>query len=247
MSLSVLFITEDQQLGKDISFYLQIGYPELAVAICNTEQKADKYMASGDYDLIIIDTPAVHSEILGFINKIRQYSNTLLLFLSEGETDIERAKGLEAGVDEYVSKPFSPIEFLARCKALLRRTKINNVLNQGLISVDGLTINLQTCEVYIAGQQIKLTPKEYKLLAELVQNQGKIISQRELLEKVWGPEYIGDYHLVKSYIYRLRGKLHNCNKPNIIVNERGFGYRIEQESNISASKWVISTNNLVLK
>ncbi len=140
---------------------------------------------------------------------------------------MDRARGLEAGADEYVTKPFSPIELLARVRALLRRTQRIGFKREHLLSMGSeLAINFSTHEVLVSGKRVKLTPIEYNLLAELVRNEGRVLTHHALLEKVWGSEYTNDPNFVKKYIYRLRSKLEpNASDPQLLLNERGIGYR----------------------
>jgi len=141
---------------------------------------------------------------------------------------MDRASGLEMGADEYINKPFSPIELLARVKALLRRTQGFGFKPERFVSIDGeLTINNETHEVLLsAGKQVKLTPIEYHLLLELVRNNGRVLTHSNLMEKVWGSEDTCDHSYVKKYIYRLRSKLEpDASKPQMLLTERGVGYK----------------------
>ena len=140
---------------------------------------------------------------------------------------MDRARCLEAGADEYVIKPFSPIELLARVRALLRRTKGVGFKPERLVSIGReLTINFTTREVSLSGKRVKLTPIEYHLLSELVRNNGRVLTHSTLLEKVWGSEYTDEYSFVKKYIYRLRSKLEpDASKPQMLLTERGIGYK----------------------
>ncbi|GAG99343.1 unnamed protein product, partial [marine sediment metagenome] len=166
-------------------------------------------------------------DTLDLVSKIREFSDVPLIILYEAETDMDRAKGLEAGADEYIIKPFSPIELLARVRALLRRTQGLGFKPERLVSIGGeLTINFTTREVILSGMRVKLTPVEYHLLSELVRNEGRVLTHRVLLEKVWGSEYTDDFSFVKKYIYRLRSKLEpDASKPQMLLTERGVGYK----------------------
>jgi two-component system KDP operon response regulator KdpE len=154
------------------------------------------------------DSSLSDMDVLEFVGKIREISDIPLIILSESETDLDRARGLEAGADEYVTKPFSPIELLARVRALLRRTQGLNFKPERVVSLGGeITIDLTTREVFLSGRRVKLTPIEYHLLLELIRNDGRVLTHNRLLQKVWGSKYTSDYSFIKKYIYRLRSSL----------------------------------------
>jgi two-component system KDP operon response regulator KdpE len=133
---------------------------------------------------------------------------------------------LEAGADDYIPKPFSPIELIARVTALFRRTHGFDFKCDHAFSAGKLTINFSTREVSLSGRPVRLTPREYGLLSELAQNEGRVLHHSLLLEKVWGSEYIADYTFIKKYIYRLRCKLEpDPENPRMLLSERGIGYR----------------------
>jgi DNA-binding response OmpR family regulator len=229
--MKVLIVEDDQKIINNISFCLDVGYKDVTfVPVCN-EQRALEIAQIESPDLVIMDSSLSNIDILGLIRKISKYSDVPIIILSEAETDVDRAKGLEAGADEYVTKPFSPIELLARCRALLRRCRKSANSADYLLSINGLTINFKTREVLISGQQLRLTPTEYGILSELVKNKGRVMPNNELLDKIWGTEFIGDPNLVKTYIYRLRAKLEPVNGRSLkIVSERGIGYRLVQNT-----------------
>ena len=178
-------------------------------------------------DLVLADSSLPDIDTLDLVSRIREFSDVPLIVLYEAETDMDRAKGLEAGADEYVTKPLSPIELLARVKALLRRTQGTGSRPERVVSLGGnLSINFSTHEVFLSEKQIKLTPTEYRLLSELVRNEGRVLTHRTLLERVWGPECNGDYSFTKKHIHRLRQKLHDDpGNPRLIQTERGVGYK----------------------
>ena len=181
-------------------------------------------------DLVMVDSSLPDMDTLDLVSKIREFSDVPLIILSDAETDMDRARGLEAGADEYVTKPLSPIEFLARVRALLRRTQGLGFKPERLISIGiggELTINFTTHEIFLSGKQVKLTPIEYHLLSELARNEGRVVTHHALLEKVWGSEYASDSSFVKKYIYRLRCKLEpDASDPQMLLTERGVGYKL---------------------
>ncbi len=225
--MKVLLIEDNQQVVKDISSCLQVRYPEVIVVSVADGQKGIEMVETESPDLVMVASALPDRDTLDLVSKIREFSDVPLIILSEAETDMDRARGLEVGADEYVTKPVSPIEFLARVRALLRRTQGVGFKPKRLVSTNGqLTINFTTQEVFLSDKRVKLTPIEYHLLLELVRNEGRVLTHRALLEKVWGSEYANDSSFVKKYIYRLRSKLEsNANNPQMLLTERGIGYK----------------------
>jgi len=186
--VKVLIIESNQRTIDDITFCLQTRYPGVKVFSAGEAKRALETVESESPDLVIMDSSVPRIDVLGVITGLRQFSQVPVLMLSEAETDMDRARGLEAGVDEYLAKPFNPMELLARCKALLRRPKTD--LSERMVSISDLTVNFTTHEVYLSGERVKLTPTEFALLSELVKNQGTVVTHRDLLQRVWGPQYV---------------------------------------------------------
>ena len=225
--MRVLIIEDSQQVVKDVSFCLQVRYPDIIMISVDAGRKGIDLIETEVPDLLIVDSSLPDIDLLSLISSIRDFSDIPLIILSDVETDMDRARNLEAGADEYVNKPFSPIELLAKVKALLRRTRGAGFKTESLVSIgDELSINFATREVFLSGKRIRLTPIEYHLLSVLIRNDGRVITHGRLLERVWGSEYTSDYTFVKKYIYRLRGKIElDARKPQMLLTERGIGYR----------------------
>jgi len=225
--VKVLVIEDSRQVVRDISFCLQIRYPDVVVVSVTEGQKGIELVEAESPDLVMVASSLPDTDTLDLISKIREFSDVPLIILSEAETDIDRARDLEAGADEYITKPFSPVELLAQVRALLRRTQGLGFRTESTISIGTeLTINFSTHEVFLWDKQVKLTPTEYDILSQLVRNEGRVLTHHALLEKVWGSDYTDDHSYVKKYIYRLRSKLeHDASKPQMLVTERGIGYR----------------------
>ncbi|MFC1948172.1 winged helix-turn-helix domain-containing protein [Chloroflexota bacterium] len=227
--MKTLIIDDDLISIKDVSFCLQARYPD--IEIISAEQAIRGIELSGTEfpDLIVMGSSLPDMPTTDIIEQIRENSDAALIVLAEGQTGIERAEELESGADDYIIKPFSPIEFLAKVTALLRRIKGFGFRPHRRVSINGLIIDFSTREVFISGERLKLTPTEYNLLIELVKNEGKVITHNTLLEKIWGSEYINDPSFIKKYVHRLRSKIEpDAGNPRMIINERGIGYRFER-------------------
>jgi two-component system KDP operon response regulator KdpE len=224
--MKVLIIEDDQQVINNIAFCLAVRYPEVVTASSPRWQKALELIETGLPDLIIISSSLPGIKITDIISQMRRFCTVPLLVLIEGESDIDRAMVLEAGADDYIHKPFSPIELVARVTALFRRAYRLGFKHDHTLSAGQLTINFNTHDVSLSGRTVRLTPHEYSLLTELAQNEGRVLTHSLLLEKVWGPEYTGDHAFIKKYIYRLRCKLElDPENPRMLLCERGIGYR----------------------
>lgn len=226
--MKFLIIDDNQQIIRDLTLCLQVRYPQSIIISANDGEKGLEMLETETPDLVMVNSSLSDVEILDLISRIREFSDVPLIILSEAETDMDRARGLEAGADDYVTKPFNPIELLAKIKALFRRTLGTGFTpERDVYSTGKITINLATHEVLFSDKQIKLTPTEFRLLLELAKNEGRVLTHRRLLERVWGPEYSGDFSFTKRYIHRLRHKLgDDPDNPLIISTERGVGYKL---------------------
>ena len=224
--MKVLVIGQDQEVVKNISFCLQLRWPDAIIVSAAEGSEGIGLVEAEAPDLVMADFSVPDMNGLDLVGKIREFSDVPLIVLA-GESEMDRAKALEAGADDYITRPFSPIDVLAKVRALLRRAYAVGFQRNHMPFVSGdLTINFAAHEVFLSGQPVKLTPHEYDLLLQLVRSEGKVLTHRTLLDKVWGPEYAEDFSFVKKYIYRLRQKLNDdADHPQMILTERGIGYR----------------------
>lgn len=225
--MKVLLIEHNRQVIKHLSLCLHIRYPDATIVAVAEGQRGTDMVESEAPDLVMVASSLPDTDSLDLVRKIREFSDVPLIILFEGENDMDRASGLEAGADEYVTKPLSPIDLLAKVNAVLRRTHKLGFRQVHEVSMgEKFFINFATHEVLVSGKPVKLTPTEYTLLSELVRNEGRVLTHHVLLEKVWGSEYADDHSFVKKYMYRLRSKLESdVRKPQMFVAERGIGYK----------------------
>lgn len=186
-------------------------------------------LAAAPPDLAVLDVTMPGIDGFTLTQRIREISNLPVIMLTAMSEQSQKVHGLEIGADDYLTKPFDPDELLARIRALLRRAQSAGPLEENnLITAGDLTIDLARRKVERDGEQIKLTPTEYKLLQALAQQAGKVIAHTDLLSKVWGPEYKDDTDYLWVYIRYLRQKLEkDPSNPKYIVSVPGFGYRFE--------------------
>ncbi|AGC69706.1 Two component transcriptional regulator, winged helix family [Thermoclostridium stercorarium subsp. stercorarium DSM 8532] len=178
-------------------------------------------------DLILLDIMLPEYDGFTVCKKIRQTLNTPILMLTAREEEVDKVLGLELGADDYITKPFSPRELMARVKANLRRVADDNkqVTQNEVIVCGDLTIDVNRYEVRRGSDVIELTLREFELVKFLASQKGQIFTRENLLEKVWGYEYYGDVRTVDVTIRRLREKLEKIpSKPEYILTKRGVGY-----------------------
>lgn len=179
-------------------------------------------------DLIILDLMLPELDGLSVCRMLRRDSNVPIIMLTARGTEMDRIAGLETGADDYVVKPFSLGELLARVRASLRRARADNRTLTTKLAAGNLSLDLLARRTYLDQGELKLTHREFDLLAELMRNQGAVLSRDLLLNRVWGYDYVGDSHTVDVHIRWLREKIEaDPSAPKRITTVRGVGYRFE--------------------
>ena len=179
-----------------------------------------------DYDLIILDIMMPEMDGFTFCKKLREEKKTPVIMLSALGAEYDKLMGFELGIDDYVVKPFSPRELMARVKAVLARNPSGRPKDE--IVIQGIRMDVLSHEVYVDGVKTELTAKEYELLSYLIQNKGIALTRENILNAVWGYDYFGDDRTVDWQIKLLRGKLGPYRK--CIVTLRGTGYRFDEKA-----------------
>lgn len=193
-------------------------------------QEALRAFFSNQPNLVILDISMPKLSGYEVCQRIREMSNTPIIILTALGREQDIVKGLDLGADDYLTKPFRMGELLARIRANLRRVHTESEADTTTYSDDYMSIDLDARRVAIRGEIIKLTPTEFKLLAILVKNKGRLLEFRQLLEGVWGFEYIDDIDYLRVYIWYLRRKLEpDPQNPIYILNELNTGYRFEPQ------------------
>lgn len=225
--MKVLVIEDDPEIIESVGLCFELRWPGATVVSASAGEKGLELAETELPDVIIQDLGLPDMDGLEVLRKIRNFSNVPVIILTVRGEEIDKVKGLEMGADDYVVKPFAPAEFLARIKAVMRRSQMSEPKTGEKPFVRGkLKIDFGTREVSIGDRLIKLTPSEYNLLCELARNEGKVLSNQMLLERVWGPEYTAETEYIKVYIQRLRDKLEEePGNPKMLISERGIGYK----------------------
>ncbi len=181
---------------------------------------------TNDYDLIIMDIMMPRLDGYSAVREIRKTKQIPVIMLSARSEEYDKLFGFELGVDDYVTKPFSPKELLARIRAVIKRASVPEKTDEkDILTFEGLRIDMKGREVIVDGKPSAMTPKEYDLLFYLVRNKGIALSREKLLEEVWGYDFYGDDRTVDTHIKMLRNSLGDYRK--FIVTLRGMGYKFD--------------------
>ena len=219
--LKILVVDDEARMRKLVKdFLIKSKFDVLEAG--DGEEVVDKFYENKDVALIILDVMMPKMDGWEVVREIRKYSQVPIIMLTAKSDEKDELLGFELGVDEYISKPFSPKILVARVEAILRRT---NQLDDGDIEVGGIYINQSAHEVKIDGEPIELSFKEFELLTYFVTNQGVALSRERILNNVWNYDYFGDARTIDTHVKKLRSKLGK--KGEYIKTIWGMGYKFE--------------------
>lgn len=228
----ILIVEDDPSIAELEKDYLEVDGFE--VSICPDGLKALTLIKENDYDLLIIDIMLPVIDGLEILRRIRDDKEIPLLLVSAKKEEIDKIKGLSLGADDYITKPFSPGELVARVKAHLGNyERLKQIVQAGVkkydtsvLSIRGLRIEKDARRVYINGREVNLAHKELDLLLYLAQNPNRVFDREELFERVWGMDSLGDSATVTVHIARIREKIEtNPSNPQYVETVWGAGYR----------------------
>ncbi len=219
----VLIIDDENPIRRLLKVALEAHGYEVAGAASG--QQGLQQAALLHPDLVILDLGLPDLDGLEVIKRLREWSRVPIIILSVREQEDDKIKALDAGADDYVTKPFGMGELLARMRAALRHAAQNG--DEPVLTVGGLTVDLARRLVTVEGREVKLTPTEYELLKNLALNAGRVMTHRQLLRTIWGPGYQEETHYLRVYIGQLRRKIEpDPTRPRYIITEPGVGYRL---------------------
>ncbi|MGN0341262.1 MAG: response regulator transcription factor [Roseburia sp.] len=228
--MNILVCDDDKEIVEAIEIYLQ--QEGFMVYKAYDGEQAITILKQQDIQLLIIDVMMPKLDGIRATLKIRENSAIPIIILSAKSEDADKILGLNIGADDYVTKPFNPLELVARVKSQLRRyTQLGNALepNEAIYQVGGLVINDDLKEVTVDGELVKMTPIEYNILLFLMKNQGKVFSIQQIYESIWNEEAIGADNTVAVHIRHIREKIEiNPKEPRYLKVVWGVGYKIEK-------------------
>ena len=184
-------------------------------------------------DLVLLDIMLPDMDGYAICRRIREFSQVPVIMVTAKGNDEEKVLGLDAGADDYVTKPFSSGELVARVRAVLRRTTLRDEQAGTVLCSSDLVIDFGRHRVSMGGQEVNLTATEYRLLSYLAHNAGRVVTPDQVLERVWGEEYIGENHVLQVSIARLRHKLRDdARSPTYIMTRPGIGYMMMEQARV---------------
>lgn len=219
----ILIVDDEINIRRVVKEYAEFEGYEVFEA--ENGMQAVEMVKSNDYDLIVMDIMMPKLDGFSTCKEIKKYKTIPVIMLSARGEEYDKLFGFELGIDDYVVKPFSPKELMARIKVALKRNSAKEDNTPGKIIFEGLEIDIAGREVYVDGQKASMTPKEYDLLFFLVKNKNLALTRDKLLEEVWGYDFFGDDRTVDTHIKMLRNSIGPYRK--FIVTLRGMGYKFE--------------------
>lgn len=225
-TMSTILVVEDEESVRElVRMYLE--NEGFRVETASDGEEALNKVKANTPDLIILDIMLPKFDGWTVCREVKKSSNVPIIMLSARTEEFDRVLGLELGADDYIPKPFSPREMVARVRAVLRRTSASPEATGRVITYRDLTIDRDANRVVIRDKEVAMTPREFELLWFLACHPGRVYSREQLLEEVWGYEYLGDGRTVDTHIKRLREKLHADGEVTYIKTVWGRGYKFE--------------------
>jgi two-component system KDP operon response regulator KdpE len=226
---TILLIEDERQMRR----FLRVTLQSESYNVIEAETAVDglSQTAMRNPDIVLLDLGLPDMDGLDVIKKLREWSAVPVIIISAREQEGDKIKALDGGADDYLTKPFSVGELLARIRVALRHAAPKNKdLRESVYVADDLKIDFLKRQVHIGTREVHLTPIEYRLLTVLVRNAGRVMTHRQVLKEVWGPSYIEQTHYLRVFMNQLRRKIEaDSTRPRFLLNEPGIGYRFKTD------------------
>jgi two-component system KDP operon response regulator KdpE len=225
----ILLIEDEPQMRRFLRITLQTQGYRLAEAATGSDGLAQA--AARNPDVVLLDLGLPDIDGLEVTTRLREWTATPIIVISAREQEQDKVKALDAGADDYLTKPFSAGELMARIRVALRHAfRQRSGKTEPVFEHEGLRVDLAQRRVFVRDQEVHLTPIEYKLLMVLIRHAGKVVTHRQLLLEVWGPGQVGEVQYLRVYMTQLRHKLEvDPARPKFFLNEPGVGYRLQYD------------------
>lgn len=225
----ILLIEDESQMRRFLRITLQSQGYRLVEAV--TAQEGLIQATTRNPDVVLLDLGLPDLDGLEVAKRLREWTQTPIIVISAREQELDKVKALDAGADDYLTKPFNAGELLARIRVALRHASRRNAGQQEPVFVlQNLRVDLSQRQVFVDDEEVHLTPNEYKLLTVLIRHAGKVITHSQLLKEVWGPAHVNEVQYLRVYMTQLRHKLEiDPARPRFLMNEPGIGYRLKYD------------------
>ena len=232
-NIRLLVVDDEDRIRRLLKMYLE--REDYVIDEAANGNEALELALANDYDAILLDLMMPEKDGIEVCRELREKKATPVIMLTAKGEEVNRVQGFEAGTDDYIVKPFSPREVVARVKALLRRVDMLNMASEKkeddseCMTIAKLKIYFERYEAYLGDEMLELTPKEFELLAYLAKNKSRILTRDQLLNVIWNYDFVGDTRIVDVHISHLREKIEqDTKKPVYIKTVRGLGYKLEE-------------------
>jgi DNA-binding response OmpR family regulator len=226
MTMKLLIAEDTPEIARAVAYGARLTWPDCRVTIAGSGAEALARFEEEQPDLVVLDVQMPPPDGLEVCGRIRERSSVPILMLTVRDTTLDKVQALDLGADDYLTKPFDHLELLARLRALVRRSGMQAEAPAPRFAEGNLTLDFAAQEVRVGGEEVRLTPTEYRLLEVLVRRRGAVVPHQVLLQEVWGPDYIADPQYLKVFMRRLRNKLgDDPEQPRYIQTVWGTGYR----------------------
>ncbi len=223
----ILIVEDEASFSEALEFLL--GKEGFSIVTAATGTEALRKFEQGGIDLVLLDLMIPELSGIEVCRQIRAKSKIPIIMLTAKDSEVDKVVGLEIGADDYVTKPYSSRELVARIRAVLRRNGNDEIEStSGLLTVGGVKMDVDRHQVSVNGSAISLPLKEFELLEFLMRNAGRVLTRMQLIDRVWGSDYVGDTKTLDVHIKRLRAKIEtDPANPTVIQTVRGLGYKME--------------------
>ncbi len=223
----ILIVEDEASFSEALEFLL--GKEGFSVVVADNGADAVRKFDQGGIDLVLLDLMLPEVSGTEVCRQIRAKSRVPIIMLTAKDSEVDKVVGLEIGADDYVTKPYSSRELIARIRAVLRRNSGEGMESEpGVMTVSGVRMDVDRHQVSVNGIAVSLPLKEFELLEFLMRNAGRVLTRMQLIDRVWGSDYVGDTKTLDVHIKRLRAKIENDPaNPTLIQSVRGLGYKME--------------------
>jgi len=222
----VLIVEDEPSLSEPLAFLLEREGYQPTIAADGLAAVAEFERNGSDIVLLDLMLPGLPGTEV--CREIRSRSSVPIIMLTAKDSEIDIVVGLELGADDYVTKPYSTRELLARIRAILRRRVEEEVVSDSILEAGSVRMDIERHTVTVAGKEIRMPLKEFELLEVLLRNAGRVLTRGQLIDRVWGADYYGDTKTLDVHIKRIRSRIEpNPSEPTMLVTVRGLGYRFE--------------------